>query len=144
MAGRSRNTFKLEAAVRTQDGPSLNRTIGYNHMVNQRTTTNTITIITTNFLKNIREELLEENSHETEHHNTEIAYVSTEINGVHVKVMVDTGANVSVIDNIELSRIQEKGNKIIPTLPVNNIVLIGATAVSYTHLDVYKRQMHRL
>ena len=112
--------------MRTQDGPSLNRTIGYNQLVNHKITTNTITIIKTNFLKNIREELLEEDSHKTEH-NTEIAYVNTEINGVHVKVMIDTGANVSLIDNIELSRIQEMGNKIIPTLPVNNIVLIGAT-----------------
>ena len=34
---------------------------------------------------------------------------------------------MSLIDNIELSRIQEMGNKTIPTLPVNNIVLIGAT-----------------
>ena len=41
--------------------------------------------------------------------------------------MIDTGANVSLIDNIELNKIQEKSKKIIPTLPVNNIVLIGAT-----------------
>ena len=41
--------------------------------------------------------------------------------------MIDTGANVSLIDNIELGRIQEMGNKTIPTLPVNNIVLSGAT-----------------
>ena len=47
----------------------------------------------TNFLKNIREELLEENNHETEHNNTEIAYISTEINGVHVKVMIHTNTN---------------------------------------------------
>ena len=106
---------------------SLNRTIGYDQLVNNNITTNTITIIKTNFLKNIREELLEEDSHKTEHINAEIAYIIAEINGLYVKVMIDTGANVSLIDNIELSKIQDKGNKLIPTLPVNNIVLIGAT-----------------
>ena len=123
-------------------------------------------------MKNLREELLEEDGHKTKH-NTEIAFIIAEIIGVHAKIMIDTGANVSLIDNIELNKIQGKNKKIIPTLPVNNIVLIGATGrqnktvrkqvmlelksngetitmeflvahgpVSYTHLDVYKRQVY--
>ena len=95
--------------------------------------------------------------------------------------MIDTGANVSLIDGTELNKIQKECKRILPTLPVNNIVLIRATGrqnntvrkqvllelttngvtipmiflvahglpfsiligcdtVSYTHLDVYKRQ----
>ena len=36
-------------------------------------------------------------------------------------LMIDTGSNISLIDQAELSRLQQ--------------------AVSYTHLDVYKRQV---
>ena len=68
--------------------------------------------------------------------------------------MIDTGANISLIDRLELNRIQGLSMEKIPTLPINNIAIIGATgkqnktikqqvslnAVSYTHLDVYKRQ----
>ena len=41
--------------------------------------------------------------------------------------MIDTGANVSLIDSIELDRIQRECQEVIPTLPVNNKTLIGAT-----------------
>ena len=41
--------------------------------------------------------------------------------------MVDTGANVSLIDKLELNRIQLENQTTIPTLPINNIILIGAT-----------------
>ena len=41
--------------------------------------------------------------------------------------MIDTGENVSLINSIELDRIQRECQEIIPTLPVNNINLIGAT-----------------
>ena len=112
--------------MRTQRGPSLNRSIGYDHFVNNDETERTITIIKTNYLKNLRDELLEEDGNKTEHNNTEIAYIIAEINGVYAKIMIDTAANVSLIDSIELHKIQEKSMKIIPTLPVNNIVLIGA------------------
>ena len=46
--------------------------------------------------------------------NNEIAYISVKVNGISTTAMVDTGANVSLIDKLE--------------------------SVSYTHLDVYKRQ----
>ena len=93
--------------------------------------------------------------------------------------MIDTGANVSLINDTELEKIQKQSKHTIPTLPVNNVILIGATgrqnktvrkqvsleleskgvtvnviclvaiglpleiSVSYTHLDVYKRQVQR-
>ena len=41
--------------------------------------------------------------------------------------MIDTGANISIINVIELERIQKECGKTLPMLPVNNIVLIGAT-----------------
>ena len=41
--------------------------------------------------------------------------------------MIDTGANVSIINTTELERIQGNCGKLLPTLPINNIVLIGAT-----------------
>ena len=74
--------------------------------------------------------------------------------------MIDTGANISIIDQLELDRITELTTERMPTLPINNLTIIGATGkqnktirkqvfpgiqncfqpVSYTHLDVYKRQ----
>ena len=41
--------------------------------------------------------------------------------------MIDTGSNISLIDSTELERIQREGQIPIPTLPVNNIIIIGAT-----------------
>ena len=41
--------------------------------------------------------------------------------------MIDTGANISLIDKLELNRIQELSMEKIPTLPINNIAIIGAT-----------------
>ena len=59
--------------------------------------------------------------------NNEIAYVTVNVNGIKVTAMIDTGANVSLIDRVELNRIQAGNKTIIPTLPINNIILIGAT-----------------
>ena len=52
---------------------------------------------------------------------------STPVSYTHLDVYKRQGANVSLIDSTELNRIQEQCKKIIPTLPVNNITLIGAT-----------------
>ena len=59
--------------------------------------------------------------------NSEIAYISAEVNGIFTKIMIDTGANVSLIDQLELNKIQSRSKETIPTLPINNITLIGAT-----------------
>ena len=103
--------------MRNQPDPSLNHSIGYNYK----------TIIRSHYLKNIRQELLEEE--EIDHHqcNNEIAYVTAEINGVATTLMIDMGANVSLIDSTEINRIQEESKSVIPTLPINNIILVGAT-----------------
>ena len=134
--------------------PSLNRSIGYDEIQHQLTNNKTFTIIRNHYLKDNRGELLEEENNKTNNNNSEIAYIAADVNGIPTRIIIDTGANVSLIDNLELNRIQNGNKEIIPTLPINNITLIGATgrqnktirkqvqleAVSYTHLDVYKRQ----
>ena len=59
-------------------------------------------------------------------HN-EILYTTAQIEGIPTRIMIDTGANVSLINDAELERIQKQSKNIIPTLPVNNVILIGAT-----------------
>ena len=56
-----------------------------------------------------------------------IAYIAVKVNNIKATAMIDTGANVSLIDKVELDRIQSENKATIPTLPINNIVLIGAT-----------------
>ena len=53
--------------------------------------------------------------------------LTAELNGISPKIIIDTGSNVSLIDSTELDRIQHECRAILPTLPVNNLVLIGAT-----------------
>ena len=110
--------------------------------------------------------------------NNSIVQIEANINGIEAILLIDTGSNVSLIDSIELERIKQNSNLPIPTLPINNVILVGATGrqnksikkqvslemtsngvtipigllvasnlpmsiltVSYTHLDVYKRQV---
>ena len=70
---------------------------------------------------------MEEGDNKSSHNNNEILYITAEINGVQTRIMIDTGANVSLIDGIELNKIQEEGKTPILTLPISNIVLVGAT-----------------
>ena len=70
----------------------------------------TITIITNHYLRDIREELLEEDNHIN--NNNEIVHVQANLNGTQTTIMIDTGSNVSLIDNIELERILQ--NSAIP------------------------------
>ena len=106
---------------------SLNQSIGLNRTVTQTNGEHTITIVPNNYLKNIIEELLEESSNQSDSKHNEIAYISTQVNGVPVQIMIDTGSNISLIDSIELQKIQEASKTIILTLPISNIVLVGAT-----------------
>ena len=114
--------------MKTPKGPSLNQSIGLinagHHVQN---TKKVITIIRNNYLKNLREELLEEEDAIPNKSNNEIIHIAVEINGVQTKIMIDTGANVSLINGIELDKIQEEGKKQILTLPISNIILVGAT-----------------
>ena len=120
---RDHPTFKRAAAVRIHQDPSLNRSIGYV----TKLTDQTITIIQNHYLKNIREELLEENSTPIDSSDNEIAYIIASINGMPTKFMIDTGANVSLTDITKYNKIQKEGKISLPTLPVSNIILIGAT-----------------
>ena len=86
-----------------------------------------ITIISNNYLKNIREELLEEEDNQLPKTNSEIVHIKAIINGVITIIMIDTGSNISLINQPELERIQANSKIPIPTLPINNIIIIGAT-----------------
>ena len=107
--------------------PSLLLSPGYQQELQRATNSNNITIISCNYLKNIRNELLEEDDTRLNSINSEIIYINAKVEGVFTQLMIDTGANVSIINTNELERIQKECGQILPTLPINNIVLIGAT-----------------
>ena len=88
--------------------PSLNRSIGYLPRLTDQTNDQTITIIQNHYLKNTREELLEEKSTKITNSDNEIAYVIAKINGISTRLMIDTGANVSLIDSTEYHKIQKE------------------------------------
>ena len=71
--------------------------------------------------------MLEERTVEEAKPNSDIIYVRVELQGVLTEIMIDTGANISLIDKTELNRIQEANTEKIPTLLINNITIIGAT-----------------
>ena len=70
-----------------------------------------ITIISNHYLKDIRTELLEENEKSLSNSDNEIIYITAEVEGVPAKIMIDTGANISIINSNELERIQNKCGK---------------------------------
>ena len=113
--------------MRTPHSPSLLQSTGYVLGQNQRTTDNTITIIHHHYLRNLRDELLEEEVTNAISQNNKITYVRADVEGIPARIMIDTGANVSLINNTELERIQKECQRVLPTLPVNNTVLLGAT-----------------
>ena len=59
--------------------------------------------------------------------NNDIVYIQIKLNGVSAEAMIDTGANISIIDQLELDRITELTTERIPTLPINNLTIVGAT-----------------
>ena len=67
--------------------------------------------------------MLEEKTFEEARPNNDIVYIRVDLHGVPTEVMIDTGANVSLIDRIELKRIQENNTEKIPTLPINHITI---------------------
>ena len=68
--------------MRTRNDPSLNQSFGNKPRQDNLTKDNDITIITNHYLKNIREDLMEEETVNTPHHDNEIIYISAEINGI--------------------------------------------------------------
>ena len=57
-----------------------------------------ITIISNNYLKNIREELLEEEANQLPKPNSEIVHIKATINGTITIIMIDMGSNISLIN----------------------------------------------
>ena len=103
--------------MRNHQDPSLNQSSGYRLRLNDQTIDNTIIIIQNYYLKNIRKELLQEESINTTKYNNEIAYIRAKVNGIVTKLMIDTGANVSLIDSAEFNKIQKECKSILPTQP---------------------------
>ena len=89
--------------MRNLNDPSLIQSSGYQHRPQQYILNKTITIINNNYFENIHEELLtEECVHGESNNNNEITYMRAEVNGIPTEVMIDIGANVSLIDSTEL------------------------------------------
>ena len=107
--------------------PSLLLSTGYERELNEQNENKKITIIYNNYLKDIRTDLLEENDIQINNQNNEIIYVMAEVEGISAQIMIDTGANVSIISNNELDRIQQECHRTLLVLPINNVVLIGTT-----------------
>ena len=80
-----------------------------------------------NYLRNIRDELLEVEETTENKENNEITFITAEIQGIPTEIVVDTGANVSLIDLVEFNRIKEQSKEKIDTLPISNMVIVGAT-----------------
>ena len=113
--------------MRTENSPSLDQSPGeLKTMMDKK-----ITIIQTNYLKNIRDELIEENNDLMPSRNSEIVYISAQINGTNSTIMINTGSSISLIDQVELNRLQQGSRIPTPSLPINNV-----TTVSYTHLKM--------
>ena len=105
----------------------LLQSTGYRHRQNIGANNQKLTIIYNNYLKYLREELLEEAATNVISHNHEIIYITTEIEGVPTQIIIDTGANLSLINITDLEKMQKQRKRILPILPVNYIILIGAT-----------------
>ena len=74
---------------RQPKGPSLNQSIGLNNAKHHVQNTKIfITIIQNNYLKNLREELLEEEDGNPNKNNNEIIYIAAEINGVRTLSLI--------------------------------------------------------
>ena len=88
-------------------------------------------------LTDISKELMEEDNPDVVKPEAGLTEVMTTTEGKKVKTLVDTGSEVSVISEHILEELKEV-NKNILSLPVAGVTIV---AVSYTHLDVYKRQV---
>ena len=87
--------------MKTEDSPSLIQYYGVTGLRNRHDKDGTVTIITNNYLKDIREELLEERDNIIENNkngNNGIVQIKADINGIDATLLIDTGSNVSLID----------------------------------------------
>ena len=106
-------------------GPSLRELDG--QINNSKLNKEVNTVNKNYYLKNIRNELIEEGPYSERKNNNQIIFINAELQGVAMEVMIDTGANVSLSDKVEFNRIKAMCKEPIPTLPVNNMVIVGAT-----------------
>ena len=84
--------------MKINEYPSLNRSLGEQRLINKIKCNHKITIINNHYLKNIREDLLEEDQkHVNSNSDNEIIYISANLNGVKTTIMIDTGSNLSLI-----------------------------------------------
>ena len=66
---------------------------GYEQELQGANNSKNITIISSNYLKNIRNELLEENNTSLNSQNNKIIYINAEVEGIFTQIMIDTGDN---------------------------------------------------
>ena len=116
--------FKRTEAVINPNNPLLLQSAGYGQEVKSREEKKNFTIIYNNYLKDIRKDLLEENEVNINNNDNEIIYIIAEIESISVPIMIDTGANVSIINHNELDRIQQECHKNLPILPILSLIHI--------------------
>ena len=76
--------------MRTTHGPSLLQSAGYLRGHNKQMNNKTITIIYNNYLRNLREELLEEESTNATRNNNKITYITAKVEGIPARIMIYT------------------------------------------------------
>ena len=84
-------------------------------------------MIKNNYLRDIRKELLQEDEEIEAQHTNDIVYIKAKLEGVDADIMIDTGSNISLINQTELDRVEDKIQRSVPTLPITNMKFIGAT-----------------
>ena len=98
--------------------PSHDQSLGLIRRTTSRNKHKVITITSNNYLKNIKEELLEEEANQLHKTNNEILHIKATINGTITIIVIGTGSNISLINQPELERIQATSQIPIPTLPI--------------------------
>ena len=84
-------------------------------------------MIKNHYLRNIRNELLQDDEEIDAPQINDIVYIKAKLEGVDADIMFDTGSNISLINQVELDRLEKKIRRTIPTLPITNVKFIGAT-----------------
>ena len=95
--------------MRITDSPSLQDLNG--QLTNDHGDKEIKIIRKNNYLRNIHEELLEVETTSESKENNEIIFTTAELQGVPAEIMIDTGANVSIlvvlIDVVEFNQIKK-------------------------------------
>lgn len=73
------------------------------------------------------QDLLREEIHDDDNVESEVVSTILEVGGVRTEVIIDTGAEITIISEVMLHKIIAENTARIPTLPVTNVSFIGAT-----------------